>query len=158
MTSIKKRNKTKTILLILLGIFLAAQAVQPKKNKGSATGAKDITQAMPVPDNVMSVLKRSCYDCHSDHTTYPWYDNITPVNWWVANHIKEGKHELNFTVFSDYPAKKKAKKLEEIAETVEKSEMPLPSYLWTHGDAKLSEAEKSLLIDWAKSNGQSAAH
>ena len=131
-------------------LFLAAQAIQPAKNQGKASGPKDITQVVQVPDSVMTVLKKSCYDCHSNYTTYPWYDNITPANWWVAHHIDEGKRELNFSTFGEYTAKRQAKKLEESAEQVEEGEMPLNSYLIMHGDAKLSDAQKRMLINWFK--------
>lgn len=146
----KNWSKRKKILAGLLVLFLAAQAIQPSKNRGSATGPKDITSFTPVPDSVMTVLKKSCYDCHSNYTTYPWYDNITPLNWWVAHHIDEGKRELNFTTFGEYTARKQAKKLEESAEQVQEGEMPLKSYLITHGDARLSDAQKAMLVTWFK--------
>src|SRR5215217_2509007 len=118
-------KKKKKILISILVLLIVIQVIQPAKNTGNAAGPKDITTVVQVPDNVMTVLKKSCYDCHSNNTTYPWYDNITPVNWWVADHIKEGKRELNFTDFGDYTAKRQNKKLEEIAKTVEKEQMPL---------------------------------
>jgi hypothetical protein len=147
----QKKRKRGRIFLIILVLFLLAQLIQPAKNQGSASGPQDITQALAVPDNVMGLLKKSCYDCHSDHTSYPWYDNIFPANFWVADHIKEGKRELNFTSFASYTEKRKYKKLDEIAKTVEKGIMPLNSYLWLHTDAKLSEADKKTLVDWASS-------
>jgi hypothetical protein len=146
----KNWSKRKKIIVGLLVLFLVIQAIQPAKNRGSAAGPKDIASVMQVPGDVMTVMKKSCYDCHSDSTNYPWYDNITPVNWWVAHHINEGKRELNFTVFGDYNTRRKAKKLDESAEQIEKDEMPMQSYLIMHGDAKLSEVQKKLLIDWFK--------
>ena len=140
----------KKLLIIFLVLFLAIQLFRPSLNRGNAAGPNDITQAMAVPAPVRTILEKSCYDCHSNHTEYPWYDRIAPVSWWVANHIKEGKLELNFTEFGTYTPKKQAKKLEEIAETVESGEMPLKSYLITHGDARLTEAQKKTLVDWAK--------
>ena len=147
----KNWSKRKKILLGLMVLFIAVQAIQPSKNQGSPTGPTDITAAMQVPDSVMTVLKKSCYDCHSNHTTYPWYDNITPVNWWVNHHINEGKRELNFSTFAEYNQRRKAKKLDESAEQIEKGEMPLKSYLLMHGDAKLTESQQKMLINWFKS-------
>jgi hypothetical protein len=140
----------KKILIGILVLFVLAQAVQPTKNNGTGTNPNDITTLHDVPENVMGILKKSCYDCHSNYTNYPWYDHITPVNWWVANHIKEGKRELNFNEFASYSSEKQLKKLKEMAEEVEEEEMPLPSYLFTHGDARLNIDQKKLLIDWAK--------
>jgi|SRR5947209_11034652 len=148
----KRWSKKQKILLILLLIFLAAQAIRPSKNQGSPSGTKDITTVVVVPDSVMTVLKKSCYDCHSNYSNYPWWDQIAPVSWWITNHIKDGKNELNFTEFGNYQAKRKAKKLDAIAKTVEKGQMPLNSYLWMHSDAKLSEAQKKLIVDWARAS------
>jgi hypothetical protein len=102
----------------------------------------------------MSLLKVSCYDCHSNHTDYPWYSKITPVNWWLNNHINEGKKELNFSTFSTGSFKRKDKKMKEIDEQVDKHEMPLDSYLWIHKDAKLNDAQRKLIIDWSKTSRQ----
>jgi hypothetical protein len=146
----KNWSKRKKILVGLLLLFLAVQAIQPSKNQGNASGPKDIIQVKQVPDSVLAVLKKSCYDCHSNYTIYPWYDNITPVNWWVAHHIDEGKRELNFSIFGEYTAKRQAKKLEESAKQIEEDEMPLKSYLLLHSNAELSAAEKKMLIDWFK--------
>jgi hypothetical protein len=98
----------------------------------------------------MSLLKTSCYDCHSNHTNYPWYSKITPVNWWLNHHIEEGKRELNFSTIATGSFKRKARKLKETAELVEKHEMPMDSYLWIHSEAKLDEAQRRMIIDWAK--------
>ena len=140
----------KKILVGLLILFVLAQAIQPSKNQGDVNASQDISAAFPVSENVMQILKKSCYDCHSNYTSYPWYDHITPINWWVYSHIKEGKWELNFNEFASYSSRKQLKKLKEIAETVEEDEMPLPSYLITHGDARLNIDQKKLLIDWAR--------
>ena len=147
----------KKILLGFIVAFIAAQAIQPSKNKGNAFGPNDITTSVSVPADVMSVLKRSCFDCHSDYTSYPWYDHITPVNWWVAHHIDEGKRELNFSQFNNYTPKRKTKKLEEIAETVENGEMPLKSYLIMHGNAELTPSERILIINWVKASLNSSS-
>ena len=140
----------KKIVLGLLVVFVIAQFIRPPKNSGNAASANDITHEVPVPDTVMGLLKIACYDCHSDHTNYPWYSKITPVNWWLHDHIVDGKRHLNFSQFTKSSFKRRMKKLEEVAETVEKHEMPLDSYLWIHKEAKLTEAQQKLIIDWAK--------
>jgi hypothetical protein len=145
----------RTKILIGIIIFLVLiQFIQPSHNNGTAEAATDITHTIPVPDTVMSLLKVSCYDCHSNHTEYPWYSKITPVNWWLNNHINEGKRELNFSTFSTGSFKRKDKKLKEIDEQVNKHEMPLDSYLWIHKDAKLNDAQRKLIIDWTKTSRQ----
>lgn len=139
----------KKILIGLLIVLVVIQFVRPEKNTSGTVGANDIRVSNPVPANVLSVLKRACFDCHSNNTNYPWYANIQPVGWWLQNHINEGKEELNFSEFGTYSAKKAAHKLEETAEMVEEKEMPLESYTWIHKNAKLTQDEIKLVADWA---------
>lgn len=138
-------------LLILLALL---QLIRPSKNLAKAYGPNDYTSVLNVPQDVRATLERSCFDCHSNFTHHKWYENIQPIGWWIANHIHEGKEELNFSEFSTYSAKRRAHKLEEIAEEVSDGEMPLSSYLWMHHDAKLSEAEKTALVRWVKNMKQ----
>lgn len=141
----------KRILLIVVVLLIVAQFIRPKHNDGVAAAATDITHAVHVPDTVMSLLRTSCYDCHSNHTTYPWYSKISPVNWWLANHINDGKRALNFTTFATYSYKRMGKKLKSAAHDVHEGDMPLNSYLWIHTYAKLNDAQKKLIVDWADS-------
>src|SRR5213592_2028705 len=94
------------ILLVLLLLLIVIQFVRPEKNQSTGVSANDITTKYAVPTAVQSVLKRACFDCHSNNTTYPWYDNIQPVAWWLNHHIEEGKDELNFSEFTTYSPKK----------------------------------------------------
>lgn len=144
----------KKILIGLLILLIIGQFIRPPYNNGSPQAATDITHAVQVPDTVMGILKTSCYDCHSNYTRYPWYSKITPVNWWLYNHIVDGKRGLNFSAFTTYTFKKQAKRMDDIAETVDKHEMPLDSYLWIHKNAKLSDAQRQILIDWTKTAKQ----
>lgn len=139
----------KKILIGLVIVLVILQFIRPEGNISTTTSANDIRVTHAVPANVLSVLKRACYDCHSNNTNYPWYTNIQPVGWWMQHHVNEGKEELNFSEFGTYSAKKAAHKLEETAEMVEEKEMPLESYIWIHKDAKLSADEIKLVADWA---------
>jgi len=111
--------------------------------------ANDIAYSHNVPDSVEQILKTSCYDCHSNHTFYPWYAKIQPVSLWLADHIKEGKAELNFSEFGSYSLRRQFHKLEEINEQVKNNEMPLTSYTIIHRDAKLTPEQKLLIANWA---------
>ena len=142
----------KKILIGLLIVLVIIQFLRPSRNSGNAYGANDITHYTAVSPEVKSVLEKSCYDCHSDHTDYPWYTNIQPVGWWMTRHVNQGKQEVNFSQFNSYRIKRKLRKFHEISEQVDENEMPLNSYLWIHHDAKLNEAEKKLIIDWADEN------
>ena len=134
------------ILLALAVIFLLAQFVRPARSNPPV----DETKALQAPPHVQSILDRSCADCHSHRTTWPWYSNITPVSWWLVDHVKEARHELSLSEFGTYEPKKAAHKMEEVCEMIEKGEMPLREYLWLHPSARLSEADKRTLCEWAK--------
>ena len=139
----------RTILIILI-IFVVIQFFRPTRNISAATSPGDIVHVYNVPAEVTEILKKACNDCHSNNTKYPWYTNIQPIGWWLQHHVNEAKSELNFAEFATYTPKRQHHKLQETAETVEKHEMPLPSYLSMHDEAKLTDAERKTLINWAK--------
>ena len=137
------------ILIGLLIVLVIIQFIHPTKNQSESISANDITKSFGVPDDVQGILKKACNDCHSNNTVYPWYSKIQPVDWWLNDHVVDGKRHLNFSEFITYPAKKQRKKLEEVIETVKEGEMPLNSYTWIHKEAILTDAEKLTLSNWA---------
>ncbi len=138
----------KKLLLALLVVLLVLQAFRPEKNN-SGNKENDISSLYPVPTNVEQILTKACNDCHSNNTVYPWYAEIQPVAWWLDDHVKDGKKHLNFNEFASYRLAKQYHKLEEVFDEVKGGEMPLESYTVVHGDAKLTEAERSVLMDWS---------
>lgn len=132
----------------MLILFIIAQFIVPDKNDGDVTSVDAFFADTNPPEDVKKILKESCADCHSNHTRYPWYDNITPVNYWIDEHIKDGKGHFNMSLWNDYSNKKKDHKLEELAEEVAEKEMPLPSYTWTHGGADLSQDQIDAMVKW----------
>lgn len=140
----------KKILIALVVVFAIAQFFGPDKNSDDlATVQPFLTETNP-PKEVVAILTETCFDCHSNHTRYPWYSHITPVNFWLADHVNDGKKHFNASVWTAYSAKKKDHKLEELIEMVETKEMPLDSYRWTHEAANLSDAEIVSVVNWAK--------
>ena len=143
----KMKNK---IIIGVVGLVILIQFFGIDKVNPQADDSQDfIIQSNP-PTEVANLIKTSCYDCHSNETKYPWYSNVTPVSWWVKHHIDEAREELNFSEWGTYKLKRKDHKLEESIEEIEHGEMPLKSYLWTHGDAKLNDAQKEQVISWMK--------
>jgi len=140
-------KKTAYALLIVL---IAAQFFQPEKNEGSLVSVVPFLNETNPPENVKAILETTCFDCHSNKTTYPWYNNITPVNYWLESHIKDGKKHLNFSEWSSYSLKKKEHKMDELHEEVAEGEMPLKSYTWTHTDANLTAAQIAAVVSWGK--------
>lgn len=133
-------------LLVLLGL----QFIRPPRNTGEAEGPQSIVATQEVPAAVKGILARACYDCHSNDTRYPWYAAVQPVAWWLDQHVVEGKAELNFSEFAAYDSKKAGRKLLAVADEVYDRHMPLESYLIMHAEAKLTDAEVTLLADWAE--------
>lgn len=150
MSKITEMNRLKKTLLLLVIVFAIAQFFGPEKNQGDIATKDDFIAETHPSNEVKLILEQACYDCHSDVTRYPWYNNITPVNYWMAHHVNEGKDELNFSKWSSYSVKRKDHKLEEIIEMVEEKEMPLPSYTWIHTDAKLLDSQIKVVKDWAE--------
>ena len=136
---------------ILLLAFVVIQFFRPAKNKAEGISNKDISKIYAVPADVSTILKTSCYDCHSNNTVYPWYAEIQPVAWWLNKHIADAKKDLNFSEFAGYSIRRKYRKFEEINDLVKKDEMPLDSYLWIHKYAKLNEQQKLTLANWVTS-------
>ncbi len=138
----------KRLFLLLLLAFIIIQFFRPAKNISKDISPNDISTKYTIPADVQTILKTSCYDCHSNNTNYPWYNNIQPVAWWLDDHVKEGKKELNFSEFASYRIGRQYKKLEEINKQVKESEMPLESYTFIHSDAKLSDQQKLSIANW----------
>lgn len=139
------------ILIALLIIFLAMQFIRPSRNDGIAETPHDLTHYIHTPDTIMHILKTSCYDCHSNHTDYPWYVNINPVGLWLRSHINDGKRAINFSDLSNFSKKKLDHRFGDIAEQVEKGDMPLTSYTFIHGYAKLDSGQVKMIKNWTDS-------
>jgi hypothetical protein len=127
------------LLIVLLGIqFVPVNRANPA-----------VETEVPAPANVLAVLRRSCYDCHSNETVWPWYSHVAPVSWLLARDVQEGRRHLNFSTWNKVKPDRQARKLSEMWNEVESGDMPLWFYLPLHGDARLSAADKDVLRAWA---------
>ena len=146
--------KTSSLMKIGTGFIvlflIVIQFFDTDKNIATVSSENAIEKHYVVPAHVQGLLKTSCYDCHSNTTSYPWYNNIQPVKWWLADHVNSGKRHFNFDEFNSYSKEKKLKKLDEVAETIREGEMPLTSYTVVHQNAKLSDIQKSEIEQWVK--------
>ncbi len=143
------KKALKMVAVLVFAGFLLAQFFRPDRANPAVVQVETLYASTAVPADVQAVLARSCSDCHSNETAYPWYSNVSPFSWFLADHIEHGRRELNFSVWNTYTAAQKTKKLEEICEQVEARTMPLPSYLWIHRNAALNDSDVKLLCDWA---------
>ncbi|KQR68309.1 MULTISPECIES: heme-binding domain-containing protein [Pedobacter] len=149
MTGIKKT------FLGLLVIFMLMQILQPARNKSAQAMPQDISTLVPMPDDVQGILKKSCYDCHSNNTEYPWYAYVQPLHWYLNSHIRSGKEELNFNEFAGYTLRRRQNKLRAIENSLKDGTMPLSSYSLIHRNAILDPREKSILIKWVQNSRDS---
>jgi hypothetical protein len=134
--------------ILLLLTLVVIQFIKPDKNNHGYQSVSFFEKETVPTKQIATILKNNCYDCHSDQTNYPWYNNISPINYWLEEHIVDGKKHFNVSDWEKYSARKKDHKLEELVEFVDSGEMPLDSYTWIHGD--LSQKDAKLLIQWVE--------
>jgi hypothetical protein len=138
-------------LWLLVAVVLAIQVVPVSRTSGAGS-----VDAVAAPADVTAILGRACGNCHSQATVWPWYSRVAPVSWLVAHDVNHGREHLDFSTLPALGPRKKAKLLGEIAEEVEEEAMPPRLYRLLHPEARLSEAERRVLVEWA-SGAQDAA-
>jgi hypothetical protein len=144
------RKFFKTLGWLLLIALIVIQFFHPKKNIHEGEQPNALAKLHAVPADVKVILKKACTDCHTNNTVYPWYSKIQPVDWWLNDHVVEGKNQLNLDELASRPAWLRYHKLEEVIEQVKEGKMPIDSYTWTHKDARLTDEEKAKLTGWAQ--------
>ena len=139
------------ILAVLIIGLVGAQFVPVERTNPPVTGE------IEAPVEVSEILKRSCYDCHSNETVWPVYAKVAPFSWLMARDVRIGREELNFSEWTEATDRRKDHKLEEVEEMVADGKMPLWFYLPLHPDARLSQNEKDLLIEWSRAERERSA-
>ena len=133
----------KRVLIAFLIIFGLMQVIQVDKENFPI----DKNKELKAPQEIMTMLQTSCYDCHSNQTNYPWYSNIAPLSWVISTHVKDGRQAVNYSNWEDYTPEEKKKKLEATYRTVY-AVMPLSSYLWFHSEADLTKEQRKQIREW----------
>ncbi|MBP7741937.1 MAG: heme-binding domain-containing protein [Aliarcobacter sp.] len=133
----------KKTLLISFIILVLIQFIQT--NKENIAVEKNLE--IKTDAEIYHILKIACYDCHSNETIWPWYSNIAPFSWVVADHVRDGQKALNFSTWENYSQEEKQKKLKDIYRTVYAS-MPLASYIYAHKEADLTKEQRSMIRTW----------
>jgi Haem-binding domain len=135
-------------------IFAALQFIRPARTNPPVDEARTILAHTRITPEVARILDRSCNDCHSNQTRWPWYSNIAPVSWFVVNHVNVGRREMNFSDWAQYDTEHQQGLLKDICGEVKDGHMPLPSYLRLHQEARLSSEDVRMLCDWANLESQ----
>jgi len=133
----------------ILWIFIPFVLIQSIQMDVPAILSLDKSNEIEAPKEIMTILKRSCYDCHSNSIIYPWYSYIAPLSWYIKDHVADGRRVANFSIWRSYNREKQFKVIESLPDSLH-IRMPLPDYLWTHKEAKLSIDEKKILSKWAE--------
>ena len=136
--------------LVIVGALVVGQAIRPARTNPTVDPTKTLAATIHLPANIMATLDRGCRDCHSSDTVWPWYTNVSPLSWWIAHHVTEGRREVSFSEWGTLDVRRQFKKLGDICEQVGKGEMPTESYLLIHRDAALSDEERQAVCDWTK--------
>ena len=140
----------KYFAVAIVGIAVVIQFVGPAKTNPVTDPQRTMAARLQVPPDVAAVLDRSCRDCHSNDTQWPWYSRVAPVSWFVIDHVDEGRRHFNYSDWAKYRPAKTAEILKDSCELSRKGRMPLSSYLWLHGQARLTPADVETICAWTR--------
>ncbi|HEU5236599.1 MAG TPA: heme-binding domain-containing protein [Pyrinomonadaceae bacterium] len=138
----------KWIAIILFVVFVGIQFVRRALTNPPVDESQTIVARANVPPDVAAILERSCRDCHSNKTVWPWYTHVAPVSWWLKSHVDNGRKDLNLSEWGKLPRDRQDRKLRQMCDEVQDGNMPLASYLPMHPTAKLSDQDKRTLCAW----------
>jgi cytochrome c5 len=151
---IKFAKILKWVAIVLAVIVAGMQFIRPARTNPPVDESHTIQAQAHVTPEVAAILDRSCNDCHSNQTRWPWYTNVAPVSWFVISHVNDGRRQMNFSDWAQYSTDDQQGYLKKICREVKSGGMPLSSYLWLHHEAKLSDEDVKALCDWASAGSQ----
>ena len=138
------------VACVLIGI----QFVGPAKSNPAVDQAQTLHARLQVSPQVNAILERSCNDCHSSQTRWPWYSHVAPVSWFVIDHVNHGRSHLNFSEWGKLSNREQGEMLDQVCKEVKKGAMPLSSYTPLHPGSKLSTEDISVLCNWANAESE----
>lgn len=147
-------KKLKWVLIALAVLFIALQFVRPARTNPLVDESKTVQANTQMTPQVNAIIERSCRDCHSNKTEWPWYSNVSPVSWFVAGHVEEGRRDMNFSEWAQYDQHRREAYLDLICEMVSKGMMPLSSYTRIHHQSKLSTDDARTICEWTEAERQ----
>jgi len=148
------RKLLKWTVIVLVVLFLGIQLMRPARSNPPVDESQTIEARTQMTPQVKAIFERSCNDCHSNKTVWPWYTNVAPISWWIVGHINEARQLMNLSEWGKLDRDRQDRKLRQICDEVTDGGMPLPSYLPMHPKAKLSDQDKKTLCDWTAAERQ----
>ncbi len=148
------KARLKKLILILIVLLVFAQFAQPKRTNPPVIPSRSIAAHVPVPEQVQFILKRACYNCHSNETVWPWYSRVAPISWLVVSDVNDGRHHIDF---QDWEAQQSPKEASEhlglVCKVIRNGGMPPLSYRLVHKEARLSAEDVNALCSWSEPLG-----
>ena len=132
------------VAFVAAGLLLAIQLVPVDRSN------PPVESTVPAPPAVEEILRRACFDCHSNETAWPWYSRVAPASWIVARDTRQGREHLNFSTWNRLDPEERIDLLEEVWEEVDAGDMPMAIYLPLHPEARLTEADKAAIEAWVR--------
>lgn len=150
-------TRVKIVLGVLVGLLVVAQFVQPKRTNPAVITSRGLEAHVSVPVQVSSILKRSCYDCHSSVTVWPWYSHVAPVSWLLVDDVNQGRNHINF---QDWEAQENVQEanehLQKICKEVRDGGMPPLTYRMMHKASRLAPGDIDSICSWSQSFAQTS--
>jgi hypothetical protein len=138
----------KWLLIVLICLFILIQVKRPARTNPAVDASQTIAAHTQMTPQAKDIFDRSCRDCHSNQTEWPWYTNVAPLSWWIVNHVNAGRKKMNLSEWGKLDSTRQDRKLRQICDEVSEGGMPLSTYLPIHPKAKLAEQDKKTLCDW----------
>jgi hypothetical protein len=151
------RRVLKWFAVVMVVVFLGLQFVRPARTNPSVDQTQTVNAHLQITPPVAAILDRSCHDCHSNSTRWPWYSNVAPASWYLIDHVNDGRTHLNFSEWGKLDKRQADNKLEEMCEEVTDRLMPIDTYTWIHRSARLSDADIKILCDWTEAERERLA-
>jgi hypothetical protein len=145
----KSRSVLKWVVIILVVSFVLIQFIRPARTNPPINPSQSIEASLQLSPQAAAIFNRSCNDCHSNKTVWPWYTNVAPVSWFLANHVNDGRRAMNLSEWGGYDKDKQSRRLRGMCEQVQAGEMPLSTYTPLHPGSKLSGDDVKTICDWA---------
>ena len=142
--------KLTKILFIIFIALLAIQLYRPARTNPPENSSHTLGANAQVPSDVQQIISRSCNDCHSNNSVWPWYSNVAPSSWLVASDVSDGRRHLNFSEWSSYTTVQQQRKLSQICQEVSDGGMPLRQYTWIHRKTPLDQQQRDAVCQWTK--------
>lgn len=142
------RRAARAVLTVSIVVFIAIQVRQAERTNPPVDPSLAIDRHLPVPADVKAILDRSCRDCHSHETRWPFYAYIAPMSWDLVSHVNHGREEMNLSEWGEYDADAMGDILDAMCRQVRRGNMPLPQYLLIHRSARLSPSDVERLCRW----------